>query len=90
MNEGDVAIEENKMDVALEEYASAQALFPENPEMKFWTAVSLANNQKLAEALPIFASIFKEDNNWKILLERLPETNMLKVDTNTLDQILSL
>ena len=90
MNEGDVAIEENKMDVALEEYASAQALFPENPEMKFWTAVSLANNQKLAEALPIFASIFKEDNNWKILLERLPETEILKVDANALDQILSL
>jgi uncharacterized Ntn-hydrolase superfamily protein len=90
MNEGDVAIEENKMDVALEEYASAQALFPENPEMKFWTAVSLANNQKLADALPIFASIFKEDNNWKILLERLPETEILKVDANTLDQLLSL
>jgi uncharacterized Ntn-hydrolase superfamily protein len=90
MNEGDVAIEENKMDVALKEYTAAQELFPENPEMKFWTAVSLANNQKLTEALPIFANIFKEDNNWKILLERLPETDLLKVDADALDQILAL
>ena len=90
MNEGDVAIEENKMDVALKEYTAAQELFPENPEMKFWTAVSLANNQKLTEALPIFVNIFKEDNNWKILLERLPETDLLKVDADALDQILAL
>jgi uncharacterized Ntn-hydrolase superfamily protein len=89
MNKGDVAIEKNEMDIALKEYASAQELFPDNPEMKFWTAVSLANNKKLNESISIFSDIFKKENNWRLLLERLPETGILKINSKELDKILS-
>ncbi|RLD85227.1 MAG: Zn-dependent protease, partial [Bacteroidetes bacterium] len=44
MNKGDLAVEHNDMKTALKEYGAAQKLFPENLEMKYWTAIALANN----------------------------------------------
>ena len=79
MDEGDLAIEHNDMEKALKEYDSALNLFPENLEMKFWTAISLANNQKLKEASELFKTIFIKDNNWRLLTERLPESGLLNL-----------
>ena len=39
MNKGDLAIEHGDMEQALVEYGSAETLFPDNLEMKFWKAV---------------------------------------------------
>jgi uncharacterized Ntn-hydrolase superfamily protein len=90
MNNGDLACEEDKMDIALKEYSTAQELFPDNLEMSFWTAVSLANNQNVQDSLDIFKRVFKTDYNWKILLERLPQTGILKISEKELAQIISL
>ncbi|MDQ2696609.1 MAG: DUF1028 domain-containing protein, partial [Pseudomonadota bacterium] len=40
MNRGDLAIESGDEETALQEYAAAEALFPDNLEMRFWHAVS--------------------------------------------------
>jgi len=90
MDKGDLAIEHNDMENALKEYDSALNLFPENLEMKFWTAISLANNQKLKEASVLFKTIFKKDNNWRLLTERLPESGLLNLTKKELEDILSL
>ena len=90
MDKGDLAIEHDDMEKALKEYDSALNLFPENLEMKFWTAVSLANNQKLKEASELFKTIFLKDNNWRLLIERLPESGVLNLNKNELEDILSL
>jgi len=90
MDKGDLAIEQNDMEKALEEYDSALNLFPENLEMKFWTAISLANNQKLKEASELFKAIFKKDNNWRLLTERLPKSGLLNLTKDELEDILSL
>ncbi len=90
MDKGDLAIEHNDMEEALKEYDSALNLFPENLEMKFWTAVSLANNQKLKEASELFKTIFIKDNNWRLLTERLPESGLLNLTKKELKDILSL
>ncbi|TKJ24571.1 MAG: Zn-dependent protease [Promethearchaeota archaeon Loki_b31] len=90
MDKGDLAIEQNEMEKALKEYDSALNLFPENLEMKFWTAVSLANNQKLKEASELFKAIFKKDNNWRLLTERLPKSGLLNLTKKELEDILSL
>lgn len=50
MDKGDLAIEKNDMKGAMEEYGTAMKMFPENLEMKYWTAITLANNKKIAEA----------------------------------------
>jgi uncharacterized Ntn-hydrolase superfamily protein len=90
MNNGDLALEKNDMNKALKEYNAAMEKFPENLEMKFWTAVSLANNKKLDEALVLFKEIFQKDNNWCLLTERLPESELLNIRDDELVRILSV
>lgn len=90
MDKGDLAMEHDDMKSALNEYDSALNMFPNNLEMKFWTAVTLANNQKIKEASKIFKEIFTKDNNWRLLAERLPESDLLTVSKDDLKKILSL
>ncbi|UII19937.1 DUF1028 domain-containing protein [Fulvivirga ligni] len=90
MNNGDLALEVGDMSLALQEYGKAQSMFPDNLEMKYWTAVTLANNGKLDEALPMFKAIFREDDNWRELTERLPAVGLLELDKKDLKKILKV
>jgi len=88
MNKGDLAVEKNDMKLAMDEYNAAMKMFPENLEMKYWTAVSLANTGEVEKALPMFKEIFAIDKNWKELTKRLPPVGLLTVDENKLKKIL--
>ncbi len=90
MNNGDLAIEKGNMAKALEEYDAAQRMFPENLEMTYWTAISLANQNKLEEALELFKKVFKKERNWRLLTERLPHSELLNVNEEDLKKILSI
>ena len=79
MNRGDLAMENNNIDKALEEYGNAMKLFPENLEMQYWTAVALANSGRMEEAKPIFEAVFAKDKNWKEMTRRLPSAGLLKI-----------
>jgi len=87
MNKGDLAVEEGNMKKALEEYGTAEKMFPDNLEMKFWKAVALANSGKIAEAKPIFKEVFKADKNWKEMLTRLPPSGILTISEPELKEI---
>ncbi len=89
MNQGDLAIEHNDMKKALAAYGAAQKLFPQNLEMKYWTAVALANNGDIKRALPIFKEVFQKDSNWRELTRRLIKPGLLTVTTDDLNKILS-
>jgi uncharacterized Ntn-hydrolase superfamily protein len=89
MNRGDLAVEHGDMELALEEYGAAEAMFPDNLEMKFWKAVALANNNRLDEALPGFEYVFKRDRNWRELTRRLPASELLIVPEGDLAIILA-
>lgn len=88
MNDGDLAIEKNDMEKAMREYSTAMKMFPENLEMKYWTAVALANKGNIKEALPMFREIFLKDKNWKELTSRLLPNGLLKVTPDQLAEIL--
>jgi uncharacterized Ntn-hydrolase superfamily protein len=90
MNNGDLAIEKGDMAKALEEYNNAQKMFPENLEMSYWTAISLANQNQLDKALELFKNIFKKEKNWRSLTERLPYSELLNISDEDLNKILSL
>lgn len=90
MNDGDLAVEKNDMPRAMASYNAAMQLFPENLEMQFWTAVTLANNKEVEKALPMLKKIFAADKNWKELIRRLPAVHLLTVSDNDLKRILSL
>lgn len=90
MNNGDLAVEKNDMPTAIKEYNSAMKMFPNNLEMQYWTAVTLANNNEVAKAIPIFKKIFAKDSHWKELTKRLPKVNLLTVSEADLKKILAL
>ena len=90
MNAGDLAVEKNDMALALKEYSTAEKMFPDNAEMKYWHAVALANNEKVDESLPIFREVFKMDKNWRDLTPRLVPPGLLTVSEKDLQRILDL
>jgi len=94
MNNGDLATEKNDMELAMKEYNAAmetclqQAGVPDCIEMKYWTAVTLANNGKMDIALPMFNEVFEKDKNWFELTKRLPKSDLLKVNDDAMKKIL--
>lgn len=88
MNAGDVAIEHDDFEAADREYGAAEAMFPDNLEMKYWHAVSLANTGRVGEALPLFAKVFEGDERWRELTRRLPAVGLLDVSDEDLERIL--
>ncbi len=90
MNNGDLAIEKGDIDIAFKEYETAQKMLPEILEIKFWVAVSLANQKRMNKATELFKEVFKKDKNWRILTERLPHSELLNLSDDDLKKILSL
>ncbi|MBC7745812.1 MAG: DUF1028 domain-containing protein [Flavobacterium sp.] len=90
MNNGDLAVEVNDMPKAMEEYQTAMKMQPENLEMQYWTAVTLANNKQIEKALLMFKKIFAADKNWKELTGRLPAVGLLTVSEKDLARVMDL
>jgi uncharacterized Ntn-hydrolase superfamily protein len=90
MNNGDLAVEKNDMPTAMNEYNAAMKMFPQNLEMQYWAAITLANNKQVDRAILILKKVFDKDSNWKELTRRLPKVNLLTVSNADLKKILSL
>ena len=89
-NKGDHYLEMEKTSEALMEYEKASQLYPENPELPYWSAVALANKGSLNKALPIFSKVFKDEPKLKTLTPRLIKSGLLPNDKNMLKQIMDL
>lgn len=90
MNRGDLAVEHSDVEGALREYGAAEAMFPDNLEMKFWHAVALVNANRTNDSLPLFKEVFAHDANWATLVPRLPASGTLTADEATIRKILSV
>jgi tetratricopeptide (TPR) repeat protein len=90
MNKGDLAVEVGNNSLAKEHYMKAQELNPNNLEMKYWYAVTLANNGELDEAKAIFKNIFNQNSKWKELTPRLVKPKLLLITDEQLQEILKL
>ncbi|UOR00092.1 DUF1028 domain-containing protein [Hymenobacter sp. 5317J-9] len=90
MNAGDLAVEKNDMPLAINEYQAAERMFPQNLEMKYWHAITLANKQQVPAAMALLRPIFKQEPNWRTLTQRLPKVGLLTVTDAELKQILAL
>jgi uncharacterized Ntn-hydrolase superfamily protein len=88
MDKGDLATEKNDMKLAMEEYGAAMKMFPKNLEMQYWTAITLANNNKLKDAAAMLQKIYKQDANWRELTKRLPKVNLLTVSDTGLKELI--
>lgn len=88
MNNGDLAVEKNDMGKAMMEYTAAMKMFPDNLEMRYWTAITLANNGRFDEAIPMLKEIFAKDKNWKELTPKLIPSGLLNVSEEQLKEIM--
>jgi uncharacterized Ntn-hydrolase superfamily protein len=88
MNDGDLALEKGDMPSAFRSYEEAQAMYPENEEMTFWTAAGLASNGRLEEALPLFARVFERNGRWRKVIPALVGSGQLKVSPEEQDRIM--
>ena len=88
MNTGDDLLTENKVEEAMKCYTRAMEMYPDNAEMVFWSAVTLASMGKVDESLPLFKRAFAIDDNWAILVPRLPQVDQLPKDKALLKKIM--
>lgn len=89
MNKGDEFLTENKVEDAMRSYTRAMEMVPDNAEMVFWPAVTLASTGKVEESLPLFKKVFALDPNWAVLVTRLPQVGQLPKDKALLKKILA-
>jgi uncharacterized Ntn-hydrolase superfamily protein len=85
---GDEYMEQDNMEKALQEYSAAAKYYPDNPELPFWSAVTLAQTGELEKALPIFKDVFSRNDNLRELVPRIVKAGFLTDDQNVLQQIL--
>jgi uncharacterized Ntn-hydrolase superfamily protein len=90
MNRGDDLLTENNTPAALAEYSTAMSIYPGNPEMVFWPAVTMAASGQVEASLPLFKKVFAMDKRWAELLRRLPAVGQFPDDPELLKRIISL
>jgi uncharacterized Ntn-hydrolase superfamily protein len=90
MNKGDEFLTENKVAEAVKEYTEGMEIYPDNAEMIFWPAVTMASSGKVEESLPLFKKVFAMDPNWAVLLPRLPKVGQFPNDQKLIQKILAL
>lgn len=88
MNRGDYYVEISDMRSAMREYSAARRLLPQQVELQFWTALTLANVGQMDAALPIFADVFRREPIWKITLPRLRAAGLITVSDTDMERIL--
>lgn len=89
MNQGDDHMTEGDVIGAVAAYGAAEALAPDNHEMVFWHAVTLAGAGRVEQALPLFENAFRMWPKWRELVPRLPRSGLLPDDPELLNKILS-
>lgn len=87
MNKGDEFIAEENFAEAQKAYETAAKLSPGNLEIMYWYAVTLVTVGKVDEAIPVFKDIFAKDDNWRTLIPRLVEADLLPDDPEVINRI---
>ncbi len=90
MNHGDQAVERGDMTTALRHYEAAEKRYPDNEEMVFWRAAMLASNDRLDEALPLFARVFARNPRWRDAVPALARLGHLRASPDQVERIISL
>jgi len=88
MNEGDEKLAHQDVAGAMEAYGAAAKLLPNNPEIKYWAAVTMMTSGREAEAAAYFKDVFRRDKNWVEVTKRLPASGLLPDDPALMEKIL--
>ena len=83
-------MELDEIEKALAEYEMAAHYYPENPELPYWSAITLVSNGQLDQALPIFRDVFHRAPKLRKLTPRLVDSGLLPDDKNVINQIMNV
>jgi uncharacterized Ntn-hydrolase superfamily protein len=87
---GDAAMESGDVEVALEEFRKAEALQPENLELRYWHGVNLLSTGRIEEGLTILSDVVSRNRNWLELTLRLPDAGLADFDDDLLERLRKL
>lgn len=90
MTDGDNATAAGDLTAAARHYHDAMALAPDNHEMIFWTAVSMASTGHVDASLPLFRRAFRLHPLWRELVQRLPAAGLMPNDPAMMQRILAV
>jgi predicted Zn-dependent protease len=89
MNEGDERLARNDVAGAMEAYGVAAKLLPDNPEVKYWAAITMVTAGRDQEALAYFKDVFRQEPKWVEVTRRLPASGLLPDDPDLMKTIMS-
>jgi uncharacterized Ntn-hydrolase superfamily protein len=89
MNTGDERLGVGDVAGALTAYGEAARLLPDNPEVKFWAAVTLIETGRETEAIALFRKVFAAEPKWMEVVRRLPRSGFLRDDAELIARILA-
>jgi uncharacterized Ntn-hydrolase superfamily protein len=89
MRRADAALASADLDAMEREYAAAERLSGENPEMRYWHAIALLGLGKSDEGIAMLSEVATRDRNWVELTLRLPAT-FLRADSPLTERIRNL
>lgn len=90
MDEGDREMAVNNLQGALAAYGAAAKQLPDNPEVKYWAAVTMITAGQEKEALAYFTEVFAKDPKWVEVTRRLPKSGLLPDDPALIEKIVSV
>ena len=67
------AVQRSDLETAEREFTVAERLIGDNPEMRYWHAISLLSLGKIDDGLAILREVGRRDRNWIELTLRLPD-----------------
>ena len=88
MNKGDEYLAEGDGAAALGAYGKAAEILPDNPEVKFWAAITMMTSGHEQQALVYFAEVFEADEKWKEVVRRLPPAGLFPDDQELIEKVL--
>ena len=90
LNEGDDWVTKKQIDKAMIAYTEATEILPDqatNGEAAFWVGISLADSNRVEEALPYLVRAYKQDPRWARLVPRLPASQLLPDDKKLIERL---
>lgn len=83
------AAQRRDLDTTEREFTAAERLIGDNPEMRYWHAMSLLSLGKIDDGLAILNEVGRRDRNWIELTLRLPDFR-LRADASLKDRVRKL
>lgn len=90
MSEGDEHMSRSDLDSARASYGKASALQPDNHELIFWHALTLAAAGEVDDSLPLFSKAFEMWPKWRELVVRMPAAGLLPNDAEIMQRIVAV